>query len=197
MTESVLKPGAHTLSRVTLGTVLVLLLVGWPVEGQEARPAVVPQEEAESERLNELALVIAGSSDLEEDETFFTLGVEYERRITARVGIIAEVEYLFDADRWIAAVPVVFRPARGVKLFAGPGFERADDDEGDEEVGEEPIDGRAEGSATSFLFRIGGGYTFELEGRYSISPTLSLDFVREEGTWARALVFGVSVGIGF
>jgi hypothetical protein len=167
----------------TAATAALTVLLAMPlVCAQDRRPEVKPAEGEETEPRNELALVVAGTRDTEENETFATLGLEYERRISEQASVVAEVEYLFDADRWIVVAPVVFRPARGVKLFAGPGFEHVD------EAGD---------GATRFLFRIGGGYTFELAERYAIGPTLSLDLVREEGRWVRAAVVGVSVGFGF
>jgi hypothetical protein len=153
------------------------------------------QGEPEAELRNEIALILAGTRDTEEDETYFTLGAEYERRFTARFGLVAELEYLFAAERWIVAAPVVFRPARGLKLFAGPGFERADDEEDDEREGGEHENGN--GGATHFLFRIGAGYGVEFAEHYSVGPTFSVDVIRERGTWVHALVFGVTVGVGF
>ena len=148
--------------------ILACLLSAQPIEAQEH----------EEEHHNEVAAVIAGTWDAAEDETFLTLGLEYERRITSRFGIAAGVEYLFDADRWIVTAPVTFRPAHGLKIAAGPGFERAHDE-------------------TLFLFRFGAGYALEFAEQYSIGPTFSLDFIREHDEWTHTLVFGVSVGIGF
>ena len=88
----------------------------------QAPPTV---RDMEARRPNEVAAVVAGTWESEGRGTFPTLGVEYERRITSRVGLIAEVEYLFDAESWVVAAPLVFQPARGVKLFGGPGFEHA------------------------------------------------------------------------
>jgi hypothetical protein len=66
---------------------------------------------------------------------------------------------------------------------------------------EEPEEGEpgieAGGHDTRFLFRVGAAYAFEFAERYSIGPTFSLDFIREHDEWNHALVFGVSVGIGF
>jgi hypothetical protein len=179
--------GKHQRRRAA-GVVLVLLFGAWPGLAQEVRP----EADAGAERRNEIALVLAGTRDTEEDATFFTLGVEYERRLAARWAIVGEVEYLFDADRWVVAAPIAFRPARGLKLFAGPGLERADEEgEGDEEDEEETR------RATHGLVRLGAGYTLEFAERYSIGPAVSVDFVREDGRWVTAVVFGVTVGMAF
>lgn len=79
-------------------------------------------------------------------------------------------------------VPVVFHPVPRLKLFAGPGFES------------KPEEWERK---TVFLFRVGAGYSIELGGRYSITPTLELDFLAEEDGRARAFVYGASFGVGF
>jgi hypothetical protein len=171
------------IARPSLGATLALMLTALPCCAQEG------------ERRNEIAAVVAGTWDDKQDETFPTVGLEYGRRIKPPLDLGAEVEYVFDAERWIVAVPLTFWPAAGMKLFAGPGFERAE--EAEREGPEEAVD-RSEGSRdTQFLLRLGVGYAVELAERYSIGPTLSVDLVREHGSWTRAVVFGLTVGVGF
>lgn len=183
---------------MTMGAaILAVLLTALPALAQEPRASTgaSAREEPELERRNEVAAIVAGTWESEEDDTFFTLGVEYERRLSARVGITVEAEHVFDLDRRIIAAPVVFRPTPGWKVFAGPGLESAkEEEEGDEEPGVERSD---EGRDTRFLFRVGTGYVVELAERYSIGPTLSVDFVREGGAWTQAVVFGVTIGVAF
>jgi hypothetical protein len=161
-----------------------------PARAQETQKPVgqaEPRDGPELEHRNEVAGVIAGTWDDGEGEGFLTLGVEYERRFTPRLGVVAEVERLFDADRWIAAAPFTFRPVPALKLFAGPGFERSS-----EEIPHEPDE-----TETRFLFRIGAAYAWEFAERYSFGPTFSLDYIREEDQWNYALVFGVTLGVAF
>jgi hypothetical protein len=80
------------------GAMLAGQLSAPPVQAQEPGGETGPEEHR-----NEIAAIVAGTRDLGEDKTFLTLGVEYERRIGSRFGVVAEVEYLFDADRWIVA----------------------------------------------------------------------------------------------
>jgi hypothetical protein len=187
---------AGRIGRLAAAATVAVLLSAGSAQAQEpagaGKPAQ-PREEPEGEFPNEIAAIVAGTWEHQEDETFFTLGLEYERRLTPRVGIVGELEFLFDADRWIVAAPVVFRPARGVKLFAGPGFERA---EAVAEEGEgEPLE--ESGRETRFLLRFGAGYAVEFRERYSVTPMLSIDFVRERSEWGRAVVFGATFGIAF
>jgi hypothetical protein len=166
--------------------------------GRPAAPQATEAAEEAEEHANELAVVVAGTWERSEDETFLTLGVEYGRRLSARVALGGEIESLVNGHRWIVVTPVVFRPAAAWNVFAGPGFERADK-ENDEEHGE--VATMAEAAEpdreTRFLFRVGTGYAVEFAGRYVMTPSLSFDVVREGGGWSQALVFGVSFGVGF
>jgi hypothetical protein len=180
---------------------LALVLAASPALAQQPQDSsneARRQEEVETERPNEIALVVAGTRDLDEEKTFFSPGLEYERRFGKQFGLVAEVEYQFDAGSWIAAAPFVVHPGRGLKLFAGPGFEHADNADGTE--GEDPRDDvpdDGDSGATHVLLRFGGGYVIELAERYSIGPTVSVDFVHEGDGWARSVVLGVTFGMAF
>jgi hypothetical protein len=164
------------------------------VSGATTRQEVEP----EAEHRNEVAAVFAGTWDSEEERTFFTLGVEYERRIGAGVGLGAEVEHLFEAGRWIVAAPLSIHFPRGFKIYTGPGVERSEEEEegGDEAEGAE-AGGSDEGAESHLLWRTGIGQTFEIAERWSVTPTLALDVIRESGAWVHGIVFGLSVGVGF
>jgi hypothetical protein len=173
---------------------LTLAISARPLCGQQ--PAAAAQgQKPPGESRNEIAVVVAGTHEHEEAATFFTLGVEYERRVAARLGIAGELEYLFVARQWIVAAPVVWHPTRGLKLFGGPGFENAVAEEDDSDNGRTfEVHGERE---TRFLVRVGAGYSIEFSQRYSIVPMTSLDLVRESGRWTRSTVFGATLGMGF
>jgi hypothetical protein len=161
---------------------VAVMLAQSALQGQEQpREPAAQAETSESELRNEAAVILAGTWEIDGD-TFFTFGSEYERRLTPRIGVIGEVEYLFDADTWIVAAPVAFHPGHGVKIFGGPGFERAD------EEGE---------TATHLLLRLGAGYTREFAERYSLGPAVSFDFIRESGEWEHAVVVAITFGMAF
>lgn len=167
-----------------------------------AEPGTEPAEDVESEEgeepRNEVALVLAGTREREERATSLTIGAEYERRLTRRIGVVGELEYVRGPGSWVFAVPLVVRPVGGgFKLFGGPGVERRAVDEEHEEHEQTTTSSDSE-HETLFLWRIGTGYTWEFDERYAVGPSFYLDFVREApGTWGRAFVFGVSVGIAF
>lgn len=210
----------------TLGFALLVALTAAPIGAQttptparppadtappaDARPAAsdteeprdeagqVEAQEEGAEPRNEIALVVAGTREREEEATSFTIGAEYERRLSRRFGIVGELEYVRGPGSWVFAMPVVFRPVGGgFKLFAGPGLERRTVHEAHEEHEGASQSGETEHEAL-FLWRVGTGYTWEFDERYAVGPSFYLDFVREApGEWGRAFVFGVSVGIAF
>ena len=145
-------------------TLTVLLVGGWSI-------AAVAQEAEEEEHQNEVALIIAGT--YEDEATVFTIGIEYERRFHQYLGFGGAIEYLVDG-RWLFVFPVAVHPIGGLKLLAGPGFEREDGE-------------------NSFIFRVGADYSFEFADRFSLTPGLDVDFIGRDG----ALVFGVDFGVSF
>lgn len=151
---------------------------------------------------NELALVLASTHESEEDENLFTIGGEYERRFTSRVGLTAGFEHLSEVDGWVFVFPLTVRIAGGLKALAGPGFEHLSRRPtlGGHEVGhsetseEHPVES---GADNLFLFRIGAQYAFEIGERFSVAPGIALDFIDEEHGVAKAVLYGVNLGIAF
>jgi hypothetical protein len=91
-------------------------------------------------------------------ENGLTLGLVYERRITAHFGTGAVVERVSgDLDFWIYTVPFAYHTGAW-KLFVSPGIEVAD------------------AGGSEFMVRFGGEYGFEF-GDWEISPGVDLDFV--------------------
>jgi hypothetical protein len=193
---------------------LFVALVAAPVQAQpvspptpaEPRPPAAARTEAAGdekpkegeEPRNEIALVLAGTRERAERTTSLTLGAEYERRLTRRLGIIGELEYVKGPGTWVFAVPFVLRPVGGgFKLFGGPGVERRIVAEAPNEFERTSAASEAE-PETLFLWRVGTAYAWEFNERYVVGPSVYLDFVREApGEWKRAFVFGVSLGISF
>jgi hypothetical protein len=144
---------------------------------------------------NELALFLGGTWESGEDEPFFTVGLEYERRFSRRWGLSLAVEYLAEADAWVVVAPLTWRPLGNLVLSLGPGFQNKAPHEAAEGHGGHTAE--TGGRETFFLGRIGVGYDIELRERYRIVPRINVDFVRENGKWVEAVVFGVSLGIAF
>ncbi|MDH3744352.1 MAG: hypothetical protein OES47_04535 [Acidobacteriota bacterium] len=109
------------------------------------------------------------------DEQAFTVGLDYEYRLTRRWGIGALVDYAGkDFRTSVLGVPVFIHASERLKLVLAPGIEER------------------EHEGSEFMVRAGLEYEFEVGG-ISVAPAVNLDFVDDEET----LVYGLSVGKGF
>ena len=152
--------------------------------------AVAQEEDAEAEEHghdNVVALFLGGATHLGSDddpnETGFSLGVEYERRLTSRLklGLLAEYA-LTDTERnYIAALPLFAHLTERLVLVAAPGIEWAVEDEGTETHEEADL-----------LMRFGTIYEVEINN-WVFAPQVHGDLV--SGHWT--LVYGLGLGIGF
>ena len=118
--------------------------------------------------------VFIGGSDTEVDGSGFTIGLDYEYRLSKLFGVGAMVEYAdIDHSAWIIGVPFVLHPWKGLRLQAMPGVEFIDDH-------------------SNFLFRAGIGYDIPV-GDWSLTPSFNVDFVSGHEN----LIFGVAIGRSF
>ncbi len=100
-------------------------------------------------------------------------GLEYERRISDKLGLGVLVEKTWgDIDSRVYAVPLTFH-AEEWKFIVAPGIE-------------------AKHGHTENLIRVGVGHEFEMT-EFKVTPSLSVDFVNSETIY----VLGISFGIGF
>lgn len=192
------------MSRAIRDVSAAVLAVGLSVGMAAAQepPSSAPKEAAgtheavetgeEHEHANEVAVFLGGTT--ENDETNFTIGAEYERRLNERFGLGLVVEHVSGTDAWVFLAPFSFRPVRGLglKLYAGPGFEsKVPESEEEAESGLEEHD-----RESFFVARAGVGWVLELR-HVSLTPQVELDCVREDNRWDKAFVFGVAIGFGF
>lgn len=108
------------------------------------------------------------------------LGIEYFRTIHPdwRFGFAVETESFGDHHErsGVLAVPVSYFATDAWRIFVAPGVEFRDR------------------QADEFMFRVGTGYTFNLNERLSISPEFQIDFIAG-GT--KVYVFALAFGLGF
>ena len=182
----------------------VLLACGLIIEAGFAQEHGEPASGSHEEHFhpNEIALVLASTYEASEGQNLFTIGGEYERRLTSRFGFAGTFEHLSEVNGWVFVFPATIRIVGGLKALAGPGFEhraRRPSSEGNEGHGGELFEGQpaSRGAENLFLFRFGAHYGFEIGGRYSITPGIELDLVNEEAEVAKAVVYGVNFGIAF
>ncbi len=192
--------------RRPLGLILLGFLLSAPAAALAAGPERTAEDPAaqaephgileEHEHANALSLFLGGTTETEEQETYFTLGLEYERTLGRRFALQLVAEHVSDKDAWVFAAPLLYRPVGELHFIAGPGFEtapRRPESGHDSAEAEAPHDARE----ASFLLRFGVGYKLKLGKRLEVFPNVDLDLVREHGEWVKAVVFGVSVGFGF
>jgi hypothetical protein len=150
---------------------------------------------------NGLALFLGGTLETAEDQTFGTIGLEYERRLADRWAFQIVAEHVNDFDAQVLAAPVGFRLGGTLWAVAGPGLETEPRRRfrRPEPHGESHTTDHDEGEGPFFLWRLGLVYGIHLgeSGRFGVLPSFSLDLVREHGAWVEAWVFGVAVSYHF
>ena len=164
-----------------LATVLLCLGTVTQTVGQEHEHPGAHHDlehEGHERHKHHLGLFLGGATKFEkheDDESGFSIGLDYEYRFTRRWGVGGLLEGVLTADhRDLAfAVPLSFHPVDPLKLSAGPGFE-------------------TDGDHTEFMFRFSLAYGFEVR-KYTLSPEVAVDLTEE----AETLVFGFSIGRGF
>lgn len=136
-------------------------------------PLVVAAEDEHGSHQNHLA-VFGGFTGEARRERSFSLGLDYERRISESFGVGALLERASgDRDFWVAAIP--FSLHRGHwKFSVAPGIEHE------------------EGHGDHGLIRVSAGYGIKING-LEIAPLLAVDFVEGD----TVLVMGITIGMGF
>ncbi|MEP1229509.1 MAG: hypothetical protein ABJG88_02420 [Litorimonas sp.] len=131
--------------------------------------------EFDEEKPHHLSIFTGGSYIDEADKTVFTLGVDYEYRLTPLIGLGFVAEQAFgeiDATTLIAVADIHLW--KGLAIQVGPGIEFVDNE-------------------TFAVGRIGALYEVEFEHEFTISPQLHYDISGGEN----AIVFGLAVGKAF
>ncbi len=119
--------------------------------------------------------------------TGYTLGLDYEYRISQLLGVGVFGEYIFvESKEIVAGISVFVHPYKGLKIFAAPiiGFS---EEEHEEDGGE----GHVTEKETNIYFRTGLGYDFHI-GKLSVGPSVNFDFGE-----TKVIGYGLSIGFGF
>ena len=113
------------------------------------------------------------------DDPDFTIGFDYERRITQLFGLGGTIDWVAEGRREILFGPfAILHPFAGSKFWVAPLAERV------RETGDWEL-----------VWRLGVGWDFEIgkSGKYSIAPNINYDITEEHELW----VVGVAIGRGF
>jgi hypothetical protein len=142
---------------------LMTFLYPWQAWAEEPEPA---------EAANNGIEFFLGGTHSEDDDTEFSVGIAYERRLSEKIGLGGLAEHTKSRE-WVLAIPFYFHPTEPWKLFLAPGVEIED-------------------SESDFLVRVGTAYEFDM-GSWTLAPELSFDFVDSEVK----TIFGLNFGIEF
>ena len=137
---------------------------------------------------NHIAVFGGATSKLEKEGTHFTLGMDYIRKFPPSgqwaIGIFGEA-ILEEHTEWLFGIPLFLYLHENLWIRTGPGIEILQDKNHDH------AQTKTE-TKFEFLWRAGMGYDFEF-GRYTIAPSVDIDFVRK----TTALVWDLNLGYGF
>ena len=123
-----------------------------------AEPVRASENESEAWEQNRIGGFV-GATGNNRRERGLTLALTYERLITEKFGIGAEIEHVAgDLDFWLATIPFVYH-YKEWKFFAGAGVEKL------------------EGGDTEGLLRVGAEYGLEINESWEIAPVVAVDFV--------------------
>jgi len=150
------------------------------VEATPGEHAGTVGENGEHHHKNHVALFVGSTEGEEEDgekqDRDFTLGIDYERRLSPLLGFGGMADWVVEGNREYLVGPIGFlHPYREAKLFAAPCYQRV-----------------REGGEDNFVFRVGASWDFAI-GKYTIGPEIIYDFAEGQDF----LVFGVGIGMGF
>jgi len=182
----------HRVQKITTLLAALVFLVPAATAGQGLEAAAENVSEgheiAEHEfHRNHFGGFLGASTHSDNDETGFTLGLEYARQFTPRWAVTAYTELVGgDLERdTILAVGAIFYPMRRLGLVVAPGVELANKDvehHGDVEREYE----------NEFLLRLGAEYGFPV-GQASLGPAVFADWAGNRWT----LVYGIGMVTGF
>ncbi len=164
---------------LTLAFCSLLLAVPLPAQ-HEARE--------HEEHRHHVAVLAGGSHNTKKDGS--TVGGDYEYRFHHRFGALASVEYVGgDFREDVFAFTAAWHPWKGLRLIAGPGFDREfrqHEEAGHGETAEKHGRYRA-------LLRTGAAYEFHIWQHFTIGPEIAVDVLKGE----KVFVYGINFGWGF
>jgi hypothetical protein len=150
-------------------------LAGLLLAATLAAPATAQDSARHTERPHHLSAVIGGTHIPHEDETAFTLGVDYEYRLNQTLGLGFVAEHAFGPISSTTLLAVAdIHIAGGFAIQTGPGVEFVNDE-------------------SHFVTRLGALYEFEIGEDVTLAPQLHYDFSSHEN----AIVFAIAIGTAF
>jgi hypothetical protein len=149
---------------------------------------------------NHVAIFTGLTTNMEHENTDFSLGLDYEYRLPIwhdilGIGIFGEMVFT-DHTEYIVGVPVFLHPSGGLKFWLAPGLVMMETTEQSEahtfhknNSNKLLSDSDASSMEQELLIRIGVGYDISIKN-VSITPAVSADFINGH----LALVYGIYFG---
>ncbi|MBJ7881998.1 hypothetical protein [Gelidibacter salicanalis] len=130
-----------------------------------------------------LAIFNGATTNFTHQSTSYTLGLDYEYRVSKLIGlgVLGEL-ILAESEEILAGVAAFVHPYKGLKFITAPLVAFAE---------EHTATGHEAKKEASFLFRIGVGYDFHI-WKLSYGPAVNFDFGKTE-----AVNYGLAIGYGF
>lgn len=142
---------------------------------------------------NHIALFNGATTNFDHSATDYTIGIDYEFRISDLLGVGLGAEYILTDDgEIVVGLPVFIHPVKGLKLcVAAIGVNAAS--HSDDSGGETHKAAGTDSSKKEWHYgaRIGAAYDIHV-GKVSVSPTVAYDI-----TNTQAMVYGLAIGFGF
>jgi hypothetical protein len=125
--------------------------------------------------------------------TAYSLGVDYEYRLTGFLGLGLLAEAVFaESQELIAGLPVFLHPFGNFKALIAPMVLFSEAHDGGQEETHKKAATTELGKEAHFGFRAGIAYDFHL-GKLSLGPVVNYDYANGAST----IVYGVNLGFGF
>jgi hypothetical protein len=174
----------HRVKSVSLKSSLIPFFAALCLAVLTVPSAVSAVEEEEVEPQNVLSLLLGGTSD--DDESAFTVGLDFEHRIHPLLGVGAVVDYATDDIDAVSLFGVLdFHLWKGLAIQTGPGVEFVGEEE-EEEAGTISVNRR------EFVYRVGLVYEFEI-GKLLVIPQVHYDY----SSGKDSVVYATGIGFKF
>jgi hypothetical protein len=151
------------------------------VEGEEHEATETHEEHGGHELHQNHVALFLGSTEGEEHhgekgDRDFTIGIDYERRLSKLFGIGAMVDWVAEGNReYLIGVPVFLHVGNGGKFQLAPAYHRV-----------------REGDEDGFVFRTAFAWDFYIK-KISLAPYIAYDFTDGQDF----TVFGLDIGTGW
>jgi len=173
-----------TIAKLTL--ILGLVSINLSLFAQHHEQEHANEEKHQHNHKHHLSIFNGLTSNFTHHSNEYTIGVDYEYRVSQWVGLGLIGEYINTKDgEWVAGIPVFIHFAEGLKAIGSPLLINKAVHTEDHSTHSEPE------RKTELAFRAGLSYSLHWK-KLAIGPVVNFDVGESQ-----SLVYGISIGIGF